>query len=101
MTSCDYGALREAAGRLFQLGLSLQTVIPVALPADVYPQTRLNRKTGQREIQRDKKGPPLPAFVGKNPSFWLANGEPRLTSQSKAIQEAELLERLRVAERLG
>ena len=33
MTPCDYGALREAAGRLSRLGLSLQTVIPVALPA--------------------------------------------------------------------
>jgi hypothetical protein len=101
MTPCDYGALREAAGRLAQLGLSLQTVIPVALPAESYPVTRLNSQTGQREIQRDKNGQPLPAFVGKNPSFWLADGEPRLTSQSQPADEPEVLKRLEVAERLG
>ena len=101
MTPCDYGALREAAGRLSRLGLSLQTVIPVALPADSYPVTRLNSQTGQREIQRDKNGHPLPAFVGKNPSFWLADGEPRLTSQCKPADEPEVLKRLEVAERLG
>jgi hypothetical protein len=101
MTPCDYGALREAAGRLAELGLSLQTVIPVALPAESHPMTRLNSQTGQREIQRDKNGQPLPAFVGKNPSFWLADGEPRLTSQSQPADEPEVLKRLEVAERLG
>ena len=101
MTPCDYGALREADGRLAQLGLSLQTVIPVALPAESYPVTRLNSQTGQREIQRDKNGQTLPAFVGKNPSFWLADGEPRLTSQSQPADEPEVLKRLEVAERLG
>jgi hypothetical protein len=101
MTPCDYGALREAAGRLSQLGLSLQTVIPVALPAETYPVTRLSSQTGQREVQRDKNGQPLPAFVGKNPSFWLADGEPRLTSQCKPADEPEVLKRLEVAERLG
>ena len=101
MTPCDYGALREEAGRLARLGLSLQTVIPVVLPAESYPVTRLNSKTGQREIQRDKNGQPLPAFVGKNPSFWLANGEPRLTSQSQPADEPEVLKRLEVAERQG
>jgi hypothetical protein len=101
MSSCDYGALREAVGHLSRLRLSLQTVIPVALPAESYPVTRLNRQTGQREVQRDKNGQPLPAFVGKNPSFWLADGEPRLTSQSKPADEPEVLKRLEVAERLG
>lgn len=101
MTSCDYSALREAAGRLARLGLSLQTVIPLALPADDFPQTRLNRTTGQREIQRDRNGRPLPAFVGKNPSFWLADGQPRLTSQSQPAVEPEVLKRIEIAERLG
>ena len=101
MTPCDYSALREAAGRLSRLGLSLQTVIPVALPAETYPVTRLNSQTGHREVQRDKNGHPLPAFVGKNPSFWLADGEPRLTSQCKPADEPEVLKRLEVAERLG
>jgi hypothetical protein len=101
MTPCDYGALREAAGRLAQLGLSLQTVIPVALPAESYPATRKNGTTGQREIQRDKNGKPLPAYVGKNPSFWKANGTPTQTSHRKAVDEAELLARIDVAERLG
>jgi hypothetical protein len=100
MTACDYGALRGATGQLARLGLSLQTVIPLALPADVYPQTRLNRTTGQREIHRDRNGRPLPAFVGKNPSFWLADGQPRLTSQSQPADESEVLKRLEVADRL-
>jgi hypothetical protein len=101
MTPCDYSALREATGRLSRLGLSLQTVIPAALPAESYPVTRQNRATGQREVQCDKDGQPLPAFVGKNPSFWLADGEPRLTSQSKPADASEVLKRLEVAECLG
>lgn len=101
MTACDYSALREATGRLARLGLSLQTVIPLALPADDFPQTRLNSTTGQREIQRDRNGRPLPAFVGKNPSFWLADGHPRLTSQSQPAVESEVLKRLAIAEQLG
>ncbi|MDP4808753.1 MAG: hypothetical protein NWR31_06225, partial [Cyanobium sp. MAG_160] len=100
MNPCDYSALREATGQLSRLGLSLQTVIPVALPAESYPVTRKNSTTGQREIQRDKNGQPLPAFVGKNPSFWLADGQPRLTSQSQPADESEVLKRLEVAERL-
>jgi hypothetical protein len=100
MNPCDYSALREATGHLSRLGLSLQTVIPVALPAESYPVTRKNSTTGQREIQRDKNGQPLPAFVGKNPSFWLADGQPRLTSQSQPADESEVLKRLEVAERL-
>jgi hypothetical protein len=101
MTACDYSALREAAGQLARLGLSLQTVIPLALPADDFPQTRLNRTTGQREILRDRNGRLLPAFVGKNPSFWLADGQPRLTSQSQPAVEPEVLKRIGIAERLG
>ena len=100
MNHCDYSALREATGQLSRLGLSLQTVIPVALPAESYPVTRKNSTTGQLEIQRDKNGQPLPAFVGKNPSFWLADGQPRLTSQSQPADESEVLKRLEVAERL-
>ena len=100
MNLSDYSALREATGRLSQLGLSLQMVIPVSLPAESYPVTKQNSKTGQREVQRDKNGQPLPAFVGKNPSFWLADGQPRLTSQSQQADESEVLKRLEVAERL-
>ena len=100
MNPCEYSALREATGHLSRLGLSLQTVIPVALPAESYPVTRKNSATGQREVQRDKNGQPLPAFVGKNPSFWLADGQPRLTSQSQPADESEVLKRLEVAERL-
>ena len=54
MTACDYSALREATPQLARMGLSLQTVIPLALPADDFPQTRLNSKIGQREILRDR-----------------------------------------------
>jgi hypothetical protein len=101
MNPCAYSALREAAVRLLRLRLSMQTVIPVALPAESYPATRKNGTTGQREIQRDKNGKPLPAYVGKNPSFWKANGTPTQTSHRKAVDEAELLARIDVAERLG
>ncbi len=100
MTPCDYSALREAAVRLLRLGLRLQTVIPLALPAESYPATKQNRKTGQREVQHDKNGKPLPAYVGKNPSFWKANGTPTLKSHKKAVDESELLARIEVAERL-
>ncbi|QPN59777.1 hypothetical protein H8F24_17830 [Synechococcus sp. CBW1002] len=101
MTPCNYTALREAVGYLSRLGLSLQTVIPVALPAESYPVAKQNSTTGQREVQRDNNGQLLPAFDGKNPSFWLADGEPRLTSQSQPADESEVLKRLDVAERLG
>jgi hypothetical protein len=50
MNPCDYSALREATGHMSRLGLSLQTVIPVALPAESYPATKQNSKTGQREV---------------------------------------------------
>lgn len=45
---CNSSILREAAGHLFGLGLSLQTVIPLALPAGAYPQSWLKSKTGQQ-----------------------------------------------------
>jgi hypothetical protein len=101
MNPCAYSALKEAAVRLMRLRLSMQTVIPVALPAESYPATRKNRTTGRRDIQRDKNGKHLPAYVGKNPSFWKADGTPTQTSHRKAVDEAELLARIDVAERLG
>jgi hypothetical protein len=100
MNPCKYGALREAVVCLLRLGLSLQTVIPVALPAETYPATRQNGKTGQREVQRDKNGNPLPAYVGKNPSFWRVDGTPTQTSHRNVVDEAELLVRIDNAERL-
>lgn len=101
MDPCDYGALREAAQELMRLGLGLQTVIPVALSADEYPLTRQNPKTGEWVVQCDSEDRPRPAFVGKNPSYWLASGEPRLASQRKPLTWGGLSERLRVAEALG
>lgn len=101
MSSCDYSALRDAAKHLMGLGLSLQTVIPVALSAADYPATRLNRRTGEREIQLDKDGNPQPAFVGKNPSFWLPNGEPRLASHRTSLSGDELLARIESARKVG
>jgi hypothetical protein len=101
MSDCDYGALRDAARQLLQLGLKLQTVIPEPLPAEAYPLRKKNRRTGEWEIERDQAGNPRPAFVGKNPSTWLANGEPKLISHSKVLDEAELVHRIAVAEGLG
>lgn len=101
MSSCEYSALKDAAQRLMQVGLRLQTVIPIALPADDYPVTKLNRVTGKWEVQLGKDGKPRPAFVGKNPSHWLANGEPRLVSHRQSLAWGELFECLQVAERLN
>ena len=101
MNPGDYQSLREAAPSLFQLGLSLQTVISEALSPERYPLTKKSPSTGEREIQLDRSGRPRPAFVGKNPSFWLPTGEPQLASQSKPATEAELMTRLADAERLG
>jgi|LakMenE18May11ns_1017448.scaffolds.fasta_scaffold9955748_3 hypothetical protein len=101
MSSCDYNALRDVAQRLIRLGLRLQTVIPIALSADDYPVTKRNGVTGEWEVQRGKDGKPRPAFVGKNPSYWLATGEPRLVSHRQALAWGELSERIEVAERLG
>ncbi len=101
MSTCNYSALKEASEHLLRLGLSLQTVIPVVLPAESYPLRRRNRKTGEWEVQLDQGGRPLPAYVGKNPSFWLANGDPKLTSHGKPLDGVELLARIEAAERLG
>lgn len=101
MIPCEYDALREAACQLLRLGLSLQTVIPMVLPAAEYPLTRQHRSSGEWEIQCGQDGRPRPAFVGKNPSLWLASGEPRLTSHRNSASETELLSRLAVAMQLG
>jgi len=98
---CEYGAVKEAAAELLRLGLSLQTVIPMLLPAAEYPLTRQHRSSGEWEIQCGQDGRPRPAFVGKNPSFWLTSGEPRLTSHRKSASKTELLSRLAVAMQLG
>ena len=99
MTPCDYVALQEEARRLMALGLSLQTVIPIALPASEYPATKRNPRTGEREIQRNRDGSPRPAYCGKNPSFWLANGQPRLASHREPLSAQDLLTRIEWAER--
>lgn len=99
MTPCDYGALREEARRLMALGLNLQTVIPITLPASEYPATKRNPRTGEREIQRNRDGSPRPAYGGKNPSFWLANGQPRLASHREPLSAQDLLTRIEWAER--
>ncbi|EAQ70017.1 hypothetical protein SynRS9909_00315 [Synechococcus sp. RS9909] len=100
MTPCDYGAIREAAGHLAQLGLSLQTVIPVELPTELYPKSRKNQATGEWEPVL-KNGALQPAITGKNPSFWRADGKPQLISHARLVQPKVLLERIAIAERLG
>ena len=97
----DYAALREAATRMAGLGLSLQTVIPMELPAKEYPLKRKNKRTGQWEIQLSKDGNPLPDFIGKNPSYWQVTGVPKKASHSKPIDVAEVMRRLNVAESQG
>jgi hypothetical protein len=100
MPEADYTALREAATRLSAVGLSLQTVIPMELPADKYPQKRKNR-AGEWETVRGREGLPKPAYTGKNPSFWKEDGAPKLVSHSKPLRPDEVLRRINTAERLG
>jgi hypothetical protein len=101
MSIGSYQLLRDAAKQLLRLGLRLQTVIPDMLPGELYPLRKKNPKTSEWEIQYDDDtGEPRPAFVGKNPSYWLSNGEPSLTSQSEPVGEEELIARLSIAEQL-
>ena len=71
-----YEALRAEVCALTELGLQLQTVIAVALPAELHPKRQKNKNTGRWEPVL-KNGQPVPAFVGKNPSCWQADGRPR------------------------
>jgi len=100
MDSSYYEALRAEVCALTELGLQLQTVIPVALPAEQYPKRQRNKATGCWEPVL-KNGRPVPAFVGKNPSCWQADGRPRTISHATQASREELLERIAIAERLG
>ena len=95
-----YEALRAEVCALTELGLQLQTVIPVALPAELHPKRQRNKNTGRWEPVL-KNGQPVPAFVGKNPSCWQADGRPRAISHSRLASCEELLERIAIAEQLG
>ena len=91
-----YEALRAEVCALTELGLQLQTVIPVALPAELHPKRQRNKDTGRWEPVL-KNGQPVPAFVGKNPSCWQADGRPRTISHSRLASCEELLERIAIA----
>ncbi|QNG26439.1 DUF3987 domain-containing protein [Synechococcus sp. HK01-R] len=95
-----YDILRSEICALTGLGLQVQTVIPLALPAEFYPRRKKNRATGEWEPVL-KNGQPVPAFVGKNPSCWLPNGNPSTISHAMCADREELLERIAIAERLG
>ena len=95
-----YEALRAEVCALTEFGLQLQTVIPVALPAELHPKRQRNKNTGRWEPVL-KNGQPVPAFVGKNPSCWQADGRPRTISHSRLASCEELLERIAIAEQLG
>jgi len=95
-----YEALRAEVCALTELGLQLQTVIPVALPAELHPKRQRNKDTGRWETVL-KNGQPVPAFVGKNPSCWRGDGRPRSISHAMRVSREELLERIATAEQLG
>lgn len=99
--ACDYQALREAAQQLSQKGFALQTVIPVALPAEAHPRRRENKRSGDWETVVSADGRPLPAYTGNNPSYWLSNGKPELASPKEPTTKAQVLDRIQTAERLG
>ena len=95
-----YEVLRSEVCALTGLGLQLQTVIPLALPAELYPRRQRNKDTGRWEPVL-KNGQPVPAFVGKNPSYWRPDGKPRTISHAMRANREQLLERIAVAEQLG
>jgi len=95
-----YEVLRSEVCALAGLGLQLQTVIPLALPAELYPKRQRNKDTGRWEPVL-KNGQPVPAFVGKNPSCWRSDGRPRTISHAMRAGREELLARIAVAEQLG
>ena len=101
MNSCDYKSIKDSGVQLLEHGLQLQTVIPVTLPAEEYPFTKTDPSTGGRLVVKDKEGNPRPAYVGKNPSFWLADGKPKLTSNKNIIGRSEFVARIEAAESLG
>ena len=98
--SSYYEALREELRQLSAQGLQLQTVIPVALPAEVCAKRRKNKESGLWEPVL-KDGEPQPAITGKNPSFWRVDGTPQVISHASAVAVEVLLERIAIAERLG
>lgn len=95
-----YDLLRQEVHRLSAQGVQLQTVIPVELPAEVFPRRRRNPATGEWEPVL-KNGALQPAITGKNPSFWRADGEPQLISHARPVEPEALLDRIAIAERLG
>jgi hypothetical protein len=101
--ACDYQALREAAQQLSQKGFALQTVIPVALPAEAHPKRRQNKRSGDWETVVGADGKPEPAYTGKNPSYWQSNGKPQLAGPKDPTTkaQAQVLDRIQTAERLG
>lgn len=98
--SSYYEALREELRQLSAQGLQLQTVIPIALPAEVCPKQRKNKESGVWEPVL-KDGELQPAITGKNPSFWRSDGTPQVVSHARAVTTEVLLERIAIAERLG
>lgn len=95
-----FESLRREAIELSSLGLSLETVIPIALCAEKHPRLQRNQESGLWEPVL-KRGLPVPAYVGKNPSFWHADGQPKLANHNNAASQEVLLSRIAIAERIN
>jgi predicted P-loop ATPase len=92
--SAYFDLLREEATRLVKAGCVVVPIICEPQDANRYPQTRNGKPV------LDKSGNPRPAFVGKNPSCWKADGEPMLLSHRNPPPLQELLRQIDTAERL-
>jgi predicted P-loop ATPase len=92
--SAYFDLLRKEATRMVKANCVVVPIICKPQDANRYPQTR----NGGPLL--DKSGNPRPAFVGKNPSCWKADGEPMLLSHRKPPALQELLRQIDTAERL-
>ena len=95
MEATYYWALRSETAVIASLGIGLQTVIPAVLDSQQHP--KLDRTTGGPLLDA-KTGLALPAFCGKNPSFWFGPNQPRLDKPNRSLPVEEVIQRINNAE---
>ena len=91
-----YELLRSEAAVIAGLGIGLQTVIPAVLDAEQHPK---RDRTSGKALLDARTGFKLPAFCGKNPSFWASPSQPRLDKPSQSLAIEEVNQRINNAEK--
>lgn len=94
--SAYFDQLRDEARRLTEAGCVLVPIICTPQDANRYPQIRNSKRVLDKET-----GVPKPDFCGKNPSYWMADGEPMKLSHGKPPALPKLLAQITTAEQLG